>query len=166
MPVRIAILGASGAVGSMLAAQLLRENLLEPDDRVLLVGHGKPSSERRLLALKIDLLDAFDDRRVHIDVVPDFTDFAADIVVVAAGATASAEVQNRRDLAKANLPIFRRIADECVTRLSDAIFIVISNPVEVAVQVLSEDRPASGYRDGCPAGFAPFRPGGRERSGH
>jgi hypothetical protein len=43
---------------------------------------------------------------------------------------------------------------------------VISNPVEVAVQVLSEDRPASGYRDGCPAGFAPFRPGGRERSGH
>jgi malate dehydrogenase len=137
MPARIAILGASGAVGSMLAAQLLRENLLEPDDRLLLIGHGKPSSERRLLALTIDLLDAFDDRRVHIDVVPDFTDFASDIVVVAAGATASAEVQNRRDLAKANLPIFRRIADECVTRLPDAIFIVISNPVELAVQVLS-----------------------------
>jgi malate dehydrogenase len=107
--VRIAILGASGAVGSMLASQLLRENLLEPDDRLLLVGRGTSSSERRLLAVKIDLLDAFDDRRVHIDVVPDITDFEADIVVVAAGATASAEVQNRRDFAKANLPIFRRM---------------------------------------------------------
>ena len=138
MPVQIAILGASGAVGSMLAAQLLRENLLEPDDRVLLVGHGKSASERRLLAVKIDLLDAFDDRRVHIDVVPDIADFEADIVVVAAGAPASAEVQNRRDLAESNLPIFQRIADECVTRLPDAIFIVISNPVELAVRVLSE----------------------------
>ena len=138
MPARIAILGASGAVGSMLAAQLLRENLLEPDDRVLLVGHGKSSSERRLLAVKMDLLDAFHDRRVHIDVVPDITDFEADIVVVAAGATASADAQDRRDLAKANLPIFWQIADNCVTRLPDAIFIVISNPVELAVQVLSQ----------------------------
>jgi nucleoside-diphosphate-sugar epimerase len=135
MPVRIAILGASGAVGSMLAAQLLRENLLEPDDRVLLVGHGKSSSEPRLLSVKMDLLDAFDDRRVYIDVVPDIMGFEADIVVVAAGATASAEVQNWRDLARANLPIFRQIADECVARLPDAIFIVISNPVELAVQV-------------------------------
>ena len=32
MALRLAILGASGAVGGMLAAQLLRDNLLEADD--------------------------------------------------------------------------------------------------------------------------------------
>jgi malate dehydrogenase len=138
MPLRLAILGASGAVGCMLAAQLLRDDLLESDDRVLLVGHGTDSTERRLLAIKSDLLDAFDDRRVRIDVVPDITDFEADIVVVAASARLSAKVASRRDLAEANLPIFRRIAEQCAARLPRAIFIVISNPVELAVQVLSE----------------------------
>ncbi len=138
MALRLAILGASGAVGGMLAAQLLRDNLLEADDRLLLVGHGTDSTERRLLAIKSDLLDAFDDRRVHIGVVPDITDFEADIVVVAAGATVSAEIATRRDLADANLPIFRRIAEQCAARLPRALFIVISNPVELAVQVLSE----------------------------
>ena len=73
MALRIAILGASRAVGSTLAAQLLHENLLELGDRLLLVGNGSDSTERRLLAVKSDL-DAFDDRRVHIDVVPDICD--------------------------------------------------------------------------------------------
>jgi malate dehydrogenase len=122
----------------MLAAQLLREDLLESDDGLFLAGHGTESTERRLLALKSDLLDAFDDRRVHIDAVPDITEFEADIVVVAAGATASAETATRRDLAETNLPIFRRITEQCVARLPRAIFIVISNPVELAVRILSE----------------------------
>jgi malate dehydrogenase len=138
MALRLAILGASGAVGGMLAAQLLRDDLLESDDRLLLVGHGTDSTERRLPAVKSDLLDAFDDRRVRIDVVADITDFEADIVVVAAGTTVSAKVATRRDLAEANLPIFTRIAEQCAARLPRAIFIVISNPVELAVQVLSE----------------------------
>ena len=96
MPLRIAILGASGAVGNTLAAHLLRERLLEPEDRLLLVGHGTDSVERRLYAVKIDLLDAFDERRVHVEIVPDITDFEADIVVVASSAV-SAEAATRRD---------------------------------------------------------------------
>jgi malate dehydrogenase len=138
MALRLAILGASGAVGGMLAAQLLRDNLLESDDRLLLVGHGTDSTERRLLAVKSDLLDAFDDRRVRIEVAPDITDFDADIVIVAAGATVSAKIATRRDLAEANLPIFTRIAERCAARLPRAIFVVISNPVKLAVQVPSE----------------------------
>jgi malate dehydrogenase len=137
MPVRIAILGASGAVGSMLAAHLLRGRLLEPEDCLILVDQGPPPAERRLLAVKIDLLDAFDDRRVQIEVVPDITDFEADIVVVAASATISAEIATRRDLALTNLPIFSRIAEQCAARLPRAVFIVISNPVELAVQILA-----------------------------
>ena len=50
MSVRIAILGATGAVGSALAGHLAMRRLLEPEDRLLLVGHGVSSGERRLLA--------------------------------------------------------------------------------------------------------------------
>jgi hypothetical protein len=43
MSVRIAILGASGAVGSTLALHILRSGLLEPQDRLMLVAHGTDS---------------------------------------------------------------------------------------------------------------------------
>jgi malate dehydrogenase len=138
MSVRIAILGASGAVGSTLALHILRAGLLEPQDALMLVGHGTRSIERRLMPLRVDLLDAFDDERVQIEICPDIDDFEADIVVVATGATRSSEHVTRRDLAQVNLPIFRRIAQECVARLPRALFIVVSNPVELAVQVLTE----------------------------
>jgi hypothetical protein len=87
---------------------------------------------------RVDLLDAFDDERVQIEICPDIDDFEADIVVVATGATRSSEHVTRRDLTLVNLPIFRRIAQECVARLPRALFIVVSNPVELAVQVLTE----------------------------
>ena len=138
MSVRIAILGASGAVGSTLAVHILRSGLLEPQDCLMLVGHGAHSIERRLMPVRVDLLDAFDDERVQISIVPDIDEFEADIVVVAAGETKSSENATRRDLAVVNLPIFRRIAQECAARLPRALFIVVSNPVELAVQVLAE----------------------------
>ena len=65
MPVSIAIVGASGSVGSALAAQLLRSQLMEPWDRLQLVGHG--ASPNKLLANRIDLLDAFDDYRIDVE---------------------------------------------------------------------------------------------------
>jgi malate dehydrogenase len=138
MSVRIAILGASGAVGGTLAGHILRSGLLEPQDCLMLVGHGTSSFERRLMPVHVDLLDAFDDGRVQISIVPDIDGFEADIVVVAAGATGSSEHPTRRDLAAVNLPIFRRIARTCAARLPRALFFVVSNPVELAVQVLSE----------------------------
>jgi malate dehydrogenase len=104
----------------------------------MLVGHGTRSTERRLVPERVDLLDAFDDERVQISIAPDIDELEADIVVVAAGATGSSEHPTRRDLAAVNLPIFRRIAQECASRLPRALFIVVSNPVELAVQVLTE----------------------------
>jgi malate dehydrogenase len=154
MSTTIAIVGASGAVGTALAQQLLRGRILKADDRILLMGHGSPSTERKLLALRTDLLDAFDDDRVSIDVVDDIDSFVADIVVVAAGATLSADHTTRRDLALTNLPIFKRITEQCVARLPRALFIVVSNPVELAVEILSRERrcSASGIRSGSPSG--------------
>ena len=45
MALRVKILSASGAVGNMLPAELLRENLLEAGDRLSLVGQGMDSTE-------------------------------------------------------------------------------------------------------------------------
>jgi malate dehydrogenase len=136
MSVTIAIIGASGAAGTAVAQHLLRSGILKPRDRILLVGHGTLPAGQKLIALQTDLRDAFDEDRVEIEVVPDIDSFQADIVAVAAGATLSAERRTRRDLARVNLPIFQRIAEAAVARLQHALFIVISNPVELAVEVL------------------------------
>ena len=133
MPRRIAILGASGSVGSSLVVHLLRSRLLEPGDTLLLVGHGVLKTERKLLSTRIDLMDAFDDDRICIEIVPDVCDVEADIVIVAAGASLSAgQSATRRDLGATNRVVFEHIADQCASRLARAFFIVVSNPVELA----------------------------------
>ena len=134
---RIALLGASGSVGSALAVHILRSRLLEPADTLLLVGHGVLTTERKLLGTRIDLLDAFDDDRVGIEMVPDACDVEADIVIVAAGASLSQGRSTRRDLGETNRVVFEHIADQCASRLPDALFIVVTNPVEVGVEILS-----------------------------
>jgi malate dehydrogenase len=142
MPKRIAILGASGSVGGALAVHILRAQLLEAADQLLLVGRGELATERKLLNMRADLMDAFDDARVGVEVVPEMTDVEADIVIVAAGITSSSPGQTRRDLGAANRAIFEGIAEQVVTRLPQALFIVVSNPVELAVKILS----SSGHR--------------------
>ena len=137
MQKRIAILGASGAVGNAVAGYVLRAGLLQAGDELQLVGRGVPTSRRKLLAIRADLMDAFDDEQIRIEVVPDVSDVEADVVVVAAGVTASSPTQTRRDLAVVNHAIFEHIADHCVARLSNAMFIVVSNPVELAVKIFS-----------------------------
>jgi malate dehydrogenase len=137
MPRRIAILGASGSVGGALAAHILRAELLEPADQLSLAGHGVPATEGKLLSMRADLMDAFDDQRVRVEVVPELGDVEADIVIVASGITASSPKQTRRGLGAVNRPVFERIADQVVARLPQALFIVVSNPVELAVRILS-----------------------------
>lgn len=134
---RIAILGASGSVGSTLAVHILRSRVLEPADKLLLVGHGVLKTERKLLSTRIDLMDAFDDDRVLIEMIPDVGDVEADIVIMAAGASLSTGCSTRRDLGEANRVVFEHIADQCASRIPEALFIVVSNPVELAVEILS-----------------------------
>lgn len=138
MSTSIAIIGASGLVGSTLVAQILRSHLLEPRDRLQLVGHGAPASEGRLLGTRIDLLDAFDDERVEIEVVPKIIDVDADIVVIASGVASLPRFSNRRDMGAMNRSIFEHIAEQCAIKVPKALFIVISNPVELAVHILCQ----------------------------
>ncbi|WP_263418004.1 malate dehydrogenase [Terriglobus albidus] len=137
MPISISIIGASGSVGATLATHILRSHLLGAYDRLQLVGRGMPASTAKLLATRIDLLDAFDDQRVEIEAVPNIEDVDGDIVIVCAGNTISPRLMNRRDLGAANLPIFENIAQACASRVPEALSIVVSNPVELGVQVLS-----------------------------
>jgi malate dehydrogenase len=137
MSIAVSIIGASGAVGTTLATHILRSDLLGPYDRLQLVGRGISASTAKLLATRIDLLDAFDDERVEIEVVPNIEDVDGDVVIVCAGNTISSKSMNRRELGAANLPIFEHIADACASRVPEALFIVVSNPVELGVEVFS-----------------------------
>jgi malate dehydrogenase len=133
----IAILGASGAVGSALAAQILRSQLLTANDRLQLVGRGSAASEGRLLGTRVDLLDAFDDEQIDVEVVPKIMDVDADIVVIASGVGMSPQCRDRREMGFQNREIFEHIADRCAQFVPNAMFIVVSNPVELAVQILA-----------------------------
>lgn len=121
----------------MLAAQLLRSNLLGRGDRLQLVGHGSSSSSR-LLATRVDLMDAFDDEAVNIEFVANVEDIKADIVVMCASVGLGGTLKNRRDLGKSNYPIFEDIATVCAEVAPDALYIVVSNPVELAVEIFAE----------------------------
>ncbi len=111
--------------------------MLEAGDRLQLVGRGSSASETRLLGTRIDLLDAFDDERVEIEVVPKIIDVDADIVIIASGVGMSPKFTSRRDMGAANRGIFEHIAEQCAKRVPEALFIVVSNPVELAVHILS-----------------------------
>lgn len=100
--------------------------------------HSNSTSEARLLATRIDLLDAFDDGRVEVEVVPQIADLDADIVLIASGVGISPQCTNRRDMGAMNVDLFHEIAEQCAARVPDSLFIVVSNPVELAVRILCE----------------------------
>src|SRR6202453_1186672 len=138
MSTSISIIGASGAVGSMLAVHVLRGGVLKSADRLQLVRHGALSSSAPLLSNRIDLLDAFDAEGVDVEVVANVEDVDGDIVLICAGVSLPGMLIDRRDWGKANLVLFEQIAEACYRRVPDALFIIISNPVELAVKVFSE----------------------------
>jgi malate dehydrogenase len=138
MAFSISIIGASGAVGSTLASQILRSGLLQPLDRLQLVAHGRTAGSARLVSTRIDLMDAFDDTGVEIEVVANLEDVDADIVVVCAGISQHDGLIDRREWGVVNLELFERIASICARQVPDAFFVIVSNPVELAVKIFSE----------------------------
>ena len=134
----ISIIGASGAVGTTLAGHILRSNLLNPGDRLQLVARGTASGSARLLSTRIDLMDAFDDDGIDIEVVANIEDVDGDIVVMCAGVSLQGNLIDRREWGKTNLVLYEQIAEICAQRVPDSLFIIVSNPVELAVKVFSE----------------------------
>ena len=93
----ISIIGAAGEVGRSLATHLLRGGLITASDRLQLIAHGPEGTERKLLAERVDLLDAFEETAPRIDLAGTPDDVAGDIVVMAAGATVSETMRTRRE---------------------------------------------------------------------
>ena len=146
----VAIVGASGACGRMIATHLLADRVLEGHERLQLVGRRDGPSARSLLGLRVDLQDAFGGTCPELDVALGPEGIAADVVVFAAGKTfkpldakdprASLEAMpTRDDVAAVNLTIFEAYADG-LARLGAGheIALVLSNPVELGVEIFSQ----------------------------
>ena len=145
----VAIVGASGACGRMIATHLLADRVLEPHERLQLVGRRDGPSARALPGLCADLRDAFSSTCPELDVALCPEDVVADLVVIAAGRTVpplDAEhpadslrhLPSREELAASNLPVFEAHA-EALGRLGAGheIVLVLANPVELGVEVFS-----------------------------
>ena len=145
----VAIVGASGACGRMIATHLLADRVLEPHERLQLVGRTGGPSERALPGLRTDLHDAYSETSPQLDVALEPQDVVADIVVMAAGRTfdpldpadpagSLKTMPTRDDLAVANCAIFEAHA-EALARLGAGheIVLVLSNPVELGVEIFA-----------------------------
>jgi malate dehydrogenase len=116
---------------------MLKSSVLNPGDEIILLGRGTPESNGRLYATRVDLLDAFDEAAIRIIVCESIEHLSADIVVIAAGQTISKTRRTRRDLAQANHPLFEQLAQRFSKSASSALFLIVSNPVELGVSTFA-----------------------------
>ncbi|WP_062200807.1 lactate/malate family dehydrogenase [Demequina salsinemoris] len=137
----VAIIGATGDVGRAICTALIEQGELGASSRLQLVGRAGGSSESAVHGLRVDLIDAYDERAPQIDVAVRPEDVVADVVVVAAGGTIPTKATgaiNRDELATRNRAVFESYADALAAHGSGhEIVIVVSNPVELAVDVFS-----------------------------
>ena len=145
----VAIVGASGACGRMIATHLLADRVLEAYERLQLVGREDGPSARSLPGLRVDLQDAFGEACPELDVALCPQDVVADIVVMAAGRTfhvmdpadprdSLSHLPTRDDLAATDLPIFEAHARSLAEQgAGHEVVLVLTNPVELGVEVFS-----------------------------
>ncbi len=145
----ISIIGASGGVGREIAVQLVRDRILEGRETLQFVGGDHHSAHPHLLhGFRADLLDACAEIAPNIEVVSDAAQITGDIVVMTAGrtfATAPESVAHasRDELAAGNLPIFEHYAQAIAAqkRAVPPVMIIVTNPVELGVQVCTKYLP-------------------------
>jgi malate dehydrogenase len=135
----LAVIGASGDIGREIVAEVLRERVLPPTGRVQLVGRADGRGAGKLMGLVSDLTDAHAEVAPTLEVVFEPEQVTADVVVMAAGVTLAGSITSRAELAQTNLPIFHRYARALGEHgLGHEVVLVVSNPVELAVQVFSQ----------------------------
>jgi malate dehydrogenase len=134
----VSIVGAAGEVGRALAVHLLRGGVLRASDRLQLLGHGHEAGERKLLAERCDLLDAFDEIAPAVDIAGEPEEVSGDVIVIAGGVTLGGSIVDRRQLAEANRVVFESFGKalaECGT--GRELVVVVTNPVELGVEIVS-----------------------------
>ena len=137
----ISIVGATGDVGRQVATTIVHERLLEKSDRLQLVG--REATAPRLYGLADDLREAYDETAPQIDIAFYPEDIVADIVVMVAGVTVDPEAEkpmSRDDVAIANAPLLRSTARAIARHGHGAeLIVIITNPVELGVEIFSEE---------------------------
>ncbi|SEJ17415.1 malate dehydrogenase [Demequina mangrovi] len=137
----VAIVGATGDIGRAICGSLIEHGELGPTSRLQLVGREGGASGDAIHGLRVDLIDAHDERAPHIDVATRPEDVVADVIVIAAGATVptgTGQVVDRDKLAEGNRRLFEQYADALAAHGSGhEVVIVVSNPVELAVEVFA-----------------------------
>ncbi len=135
----VAVIGASGDISSEIEIQAIHERLLAPTGRLQLVGRADGPGTGKLVGQMSDLTDAYAEVAPTLQVVFEPEQVSADVVVMAAGVTVAGSITSRAELAKTNLPIFERYARALAEHgLGHEVVLVVSNPVELAVQVFSQ----------------------------
>lgn len=137
----VAIIGASGDVGRQVAIQLIAEQVVATSQRLQLVGRAGGKSAQSLYGLRADLLDAYAETSPEIDVALSADDITADIIIMTAGATVPTDpgkALGRAELGRINKPLFEHYARAIAQHgHGDEIIIIVSNPVELGVEVFS-----------------------------
>ena len=138
----IAVIGASGSIGSEVARQIVSTRLLENSERLQLVGRTEGTSSKALYGLSTDLQDAYAEICPIIEVILNKEDIAGDLIIVAAGTSAPvnnpAQNISRDSLAKQNITVFEDYASALACHgQGSEIVICISNPNELAVEIFA-----------------------------
>lgn len=137
----ISIIGAGGDVGRQVAVQLIAEQVIAPSQRLQLVGRQEGKSGQSLYGLRADLLDAYAETSPEIDVALSPNNITADIIIMTAGTTVPTDADKalgRAELGNINKPIFEMYAKAIAEHgHGDEIIIIVSNPVELGVEVFS-----------------------------
>ena len=137
----ISVVGAGGAIGREIVAQLVAGRVLRPTERLQLVGRRGGASERVLFGLRSDLTDAYAENAPQMDIALGPEEVLGDLIVMAAGTTPGPGAEgtmSRDQVACANLPAFDRLA-QALVRYGQGreVVIVVTNPVELGVSVMA-----------------------------
>lgn len=142
----ISVIGASGGCGREVVTRLVADGVLGRRELLQLVG-GNPASSRPcyLHGLRADLQDACAENVPELDVTDSPDEIVGDVVVMAAGATFPTDasqvgsLKSRDDLARANVVLFEHFAAAVARnrRGNPPLVVVMSNPVELGVQIFS-----------------------------
>ncbi|MGI4792347.1 MAG: malate dehydrogenase [Janthinobacterium lividum] len=139
----ISVIGAGGAIGREIVAQLVSGRVLKPTERLQLVGKRGGASERMLYGLRSDLTDAYAENAPQMDIALGPEEVVGDVIVMAAGATPGPSVggtMSRDDVAHANLPVFAAHARALAQHgQGHEVVIMVTNPVELGVAVMARE---------------------------